>query len=425
MALATPGAQLRRSISAEEAILDGMPSRFNAARGLVHAARRLSGAARPRQLVAVLVILVGALALACAPDDTPLAVHVLTADTEVNGVLERYIERGIEHAEENEALAVVIRIDTPGGSIDSMKRIVGHIEAADVPVITWVGPPGAEAASAGTFITMAGNIAAMAPNTTIGAATPIQATGDDIPGALGEKVENDTVAFARGVAELRGRNADWAEDAVRDAVSASTSDALAQNVVDLEAIDINDLLESVDGETVTLLDGTEVPLAGVFGAIQVDNQMNVYERILGIVSSPAVFSLLFFAGLAGLAIEFFSPGNVFPGVAGVIALIASFLGVGTLLPGEAAIAFIVVGIVLLALEFTVGSGGVFATGGVVALVLGQAIAVGQASTELNFQRIVLALAVIVIVIVAFMAIALFLIARNYLAPTTETGTREF
>ncbi len=363
--------------------------------------------------------------MACAPDDSPLAVHVLTADGTVNGVMERYIERGIEHAEENQGLAVVVRIDTPGGSIDSMKRIVGHIEAAQLPVITWVGPAGAQAASAGTFIAMSANIAAMAPNTTIGAATPIQATGEDIPGALGEKVENDTVAFARGVAELRGRNADWAEDAVRDAVSASTSDAIAQNVVDLEAVDINDLLEAVEGQTVTLLDGTEVALDGVFGAVQVQNDMNIYERVLGIVSNPTVFSLLFLAGLAGIAIEFFSPGNVFPGVAGVIALIASFLGVGTLLPGEAAIAFIVIGIVLLILEFTVGGAGIFATGGVVALVLGQAIAIGQASTDLNFQRIVLATVLIVGVIVAFTAIALFIIAKNYLAPTTETGTREF
>jgi membrane-bound serine protease (ClpP class) len=385
----------------------------------------LIAVAHPRRLLAIAIVLAGALALACAPDDTPLAVHVLTADTEVNGVLERYIERGIEHAEDNQALAVVIRIDTPGGAIDSMKRIVGHIEASEVPVITWVGPAGAQAASAGTFITMAGNIAAMAPNTTIGAATPIQATGEDIPGALGEKVENDTVAFARGVAELRGRNVEWAESAVRDAVSASTSDALAQNVVDLEAVDINRLLETVDGQTVTLLDGTEVTLSGVFGAVQLHNEMNVYERVLGIVSDPTIFSLLFLAGLAGLAIEFFSPGNIFPGVAGVIALIASFLGIGTLLPGEAAIAFIVVGIILLILEFTVGSGGVFATGGVVALILGQAIAIGQASTDLNFQRILLALVVIVAVIVAFTSIALFLIARNYIAPTTETGTREF
>ena len=385
----------------------------------------LPGSALTRRLLLLAAIVAGVLALACAPDDTPLAVHVLTADGNVNGVLERYIERGIEHAEENQGLAVVIRIDTPGGSIDSMKKIVGHIDAAQLPVITWVGPAGAQAASAGTFITMAGNIAAMAPNTTIGAATPIQATGEDIPGALGEKIENDTVAFARGVAELRGRNADWAEDAVREAVSASTSDALEQNVVDLEAVDINRLLEAVDGQTVTLLDGTEVALDGVFGAFQVQNDMNVYERVLNIVSSPTVFSLLFLAGLAGIAIEFFSPGNVLPGVAGVIALIASFLGVGTLLPGEAAIAFIVIGIILLILEFTVGGGGVFATGGVVALVLGQAIAIGQASTELNFQRILLALVVIVAVIVAFTSIALFLIAKNYLAPTTESGTREF
>ena len=377
-----------------------------------------------RRLLSLLTLAVGALAIACAPDDTPLAVHVLTADTEVNGVLERYIERGIEHAEENQALAVVIRIDTPGGSIDSMKRIVGHIEASEVPVITWVGPPGAQAASAGTFITMAGHIAAMAPNTTIGAATPINATGQDIEGDLGKKIENDTVAFARGVAELRGRNADWAEDAVRDAVSSSTLEALERNVVDLEAADIGFLLQAVEGQSVELLNGETVTLQ-VFGQVQIENRMNLYERVLVIVSSPAIFSLLFFAGLAGLAIEFFAPGNVFPGVAGVIALIASFLGIGTLLPGEAAIAFIIVGIVLLILEFTVGSGGVFATGGVVALVLGQSIAIGQASTDLNLMRILIAVAVVVVTITAFFGIALFLIAKRYMAPTEESGSRLF
>jgi membrane-bound serine protease (ClpP class) len=377
-----------------------------------------------RRLLILLILTFSILALACAPDDTPLAVHILTADGEVNGVLERYIERGIKHAEENQSLAVVIRIDTPGGSIDSMKRIVGHIEVAAVPVITWVGPPGAQAASAGTFITMAGHIAAMAPNTTIGAATPINTMGQDIEGDLDKKIENDTVAFARGVAELRNRNADWAEDAVRDAVSSSTSEALELNVVDLEAADIGFLLQAVEGQSVELLSGETVPLQ-VFGQVQIENEMNLYERVLDIVSSPAIFSLLFFAGLAGLAIEFFAPGNLFPGVAGVIALIASFLGVGTLLPGEAAIAFILVGIVLLILESTVGSGGIFATGGVVALVMGQAIAIGQASTELDLMRILLAVVMIVVTIATFMGIALFIIAKRYMAPTEETGSRVF
>ncbi len=375
-----------------------------------------------RPWVAALALVLGCLSLACAPDDTPLAVHLLTADTAVNGVLERYIERGIDHAEEHRALAVVIRIDTPGGSLESTKRIVGHIEAAEVPVITWVGPPGAQAASAGTFITMAGHVAAMAPNTTIGAATPIDISGDDLEGALGRKIENDTVAFARGVAELHGRNADWAEDAVRNATSASTGEAVNLGVVDLQAPDIGALLESAEGRTVTLLSGQEVTLR-VFGQLQIDNQMNLYERILGIVSSPTVFTLLFMAGLAGLAIEFFSPGNLFPGVAGVIALIASFLGIGTLLPGEAAIAFIVVGILLLVLEFTVGGGGVFATGAVAALVLGQAIAVGQASTELTLTRVLVATGAVLLAIVAFVAIVLLIVSRRYWAPTEESGGR--
>jgi len=372
-------------------------------------------------LMSVVACLIG---IGCAPDDTSRAVHILTHEGDVNGVLERYIERGITHAEDTNARAVVIRIDTKGGSIDSMKRIVGDIESAQVPMITWVGPPGAEAISAGTFIVMAGNIAAMAPNTTIGAASPITGTGADIEGVLGKKIENDTVAFARGVAELRGRNSDWAEEAVRNAISASASDAVAQNVVDLQAVDINRLLENIDERTVTLLDGTEIPLDGVFGAVQVENPMNFYERILSIVSSPTVFSLLFLAGLAGIVIEFLSPGNIFPGVAGLIALIASFLGIGTLLPGEAAIAFIVLGIILLILEFTLGGGGIFATGGVTALVLGQTIALGQASTELSFQRVMVATGIVFGTIALFVAVILFLLARKYWAPTAETGTRE-
>ena len=368
----------------------------------------------------MVVALVG---MACAPDETPHAVHVLTVDAEVNGVLDRYIERGIRNAEEQQALAVVIRIDTPGGSISSMKRIVGDIEASRVPVITWVGPPGAQAASAGTFIAMAGNIAAMAPNTTIGAAMPVQSSGGDITGALGQKVENDAVAFARGVAELRGRNADWAEQAVRDAISASTSDALAQNVVDLEAIDLNALLAAVDGQSVTLLDGTEVPLQGVFGAVQIDNGMNAYERVLNIVSDPTVFSLLFVLGALGLAIELFVPGHLLPGVVGVLALIASFLGVGTLLPGEAAIAFAIVGVALVILEFTIGGSAVFATGGTAALLLSVAIVIGQASTELTLQRVLVVGGVLVGGTIAIIVIAVSVIARNYIAPTSETGTR--
>jgi membrane-bound serine protease (ClpP class) len=176
--------------------------------------------ALPLVLVAVLI------STACAPAGTRDAIHVGTVEGTVGNVLDRYVDRLIDTAENNDARLVVIEVDTPGGEAGAMKRIVGRIERSTVPIVTWIGPPGAQAVSAGTFIVMAGHVAAMAPGTSIGAASPVLSTGQDLPDTLGRKVEEDTVAFARGVAELHGRNPDWAEAAVRDAASASPAQAL-------------------------------------------------------------------------------------------------------------------------------------------------------------------------------------------------------
>ena len=347
----------------------------------------------------------------------------MTIDSDINKGLERYIQRGIEQAQRNQARVIVLKINTPGGSIDSTKRIVTQILASSVPVITWVGPSGSEAMSAGTFITISGHIATMAPSTTIGAATPIQSNGEDIEGALGKKILNSTAAFGRGLAEVRERNKDWIEKAVLDGASASSNEALELEIIDYLASDIDELLFKIQKETVQTVDGLLIEL-DVFGHAQVVNSMNFYERGLQIISNPAVLSLLLFAGIAGIAIEFLSPGNIFPGVAGIIALLASFLGIGTLLPGEAAIAFILLGLALLVLEFSIGSGGIFATGAIASLALGQAIAIGQASTELDMTKILLATGAILITIAAFVAVLVFIVAKKYYAPTHDYGTRE-
>ena len=381
------------------------------------------GHPRPR---AVLTALAAAMLLlvACAPDDTPGAVHLLRADLDVNGVMERYIDRALDHAEEHDAEAVILQIDTPGGRIDLMKEIVGRINQSTVPVVTYVSPSGAAAASAGTFITMAGHIAAMAPATTIGAATPITSTGADIEGALGRKVTNDTVAFARGVADLRGRNADWAESAVREATSSSAAEAVDLGVVDLVAADLESLLIAIEGREVVLPDG-EIVTLNVVGAPRVSNGLNVYERVLDLLSDPVIISLLLLAGIAGIAIEFFAPGTFLPGTAGVIALLVSFLGVGTLLPGEAAIAFLLVGALLLVLEFFVPSGGILGTGGAVAIAIALSIVVGQTSTELSFARLLRLVALILGTLIVLVGGGFFLLARRYMAPTGESGTREY
>ncbi len=346
--------------------------------------------------------------------------HVLTVDTEVNGVLQRYIDRGIGRAERDQAAAVVLLIDTPGGRIDSMRDIVSRIETAEVPVVTFVSPPGAQAASAGTFIAMAGHVAAMAPNTTIGAATPVTVTGGEIEGALGKKVENDTVAFARGVAELRGRNADWAEAAVREAISATPGEALDLGVVDLVSPALPALLAEIDGRDVTLLSGATVTL-NVGAAEIVFNDRNVYERVLGIISNSLVVSLLILIGLGGLAIEFFNPGLYLPGVVGITATIASFLGVGTLLPGEAAVAFIGLGIALFILEAFVPSGGILGSVGAIVIVLGLSIFVGQSTTDLNPRSILVAIGVITLVVALMVVAAFFLLTRGYWARTEEAS----
>lgn len=380
-----------------------------------------SRAGRRLLLAALLAALVAA---ACAVDDTPSAVHILTADTAVNRALERYIDRAIGHAEDTDARAVVIQIDTPGGEIGTMKRIAGRIERATVPVITYVSPAGAQAASAGTFITMAGHIAAMAPNTTIGAATPVNATGQDIEGALGRKIENDTAAFARGTAELRGRNVEWAESAVRDAVSASDTEAVALNVVDFAAPNLEALLAIIEGLEVELASGETVTLA-VVAAPRIENGRNVYERALNVLSNPVIVSLLILIGIGGLALEFFAPGLFLPGTVGVLALLTAFLGLGALLPSEAAVAFLVVGVLLAVLEAFVPSGGVLGVGAAVAIVVGLFIVLGQLSTELDLVRLATIAGIVIGTVVLLGGAAVLILARGYIAGSERSGRSLF
>ena len=369
-----------------------------------------------RPLIAALALALAALGSACAVDGAEGALHVVSIERQVDGVLASYVDRAIDHAEDSRGRAVLLLIDTPGGEIGAMKEIVGRIERSAVPVVTWVGPPGAEAVSAGTFIAMAGHVAAMAPNTTIGAATPVTATGEDVEGALGEKVTNDTVAFARGVAELRGRNADWAESAVREASSATPSEALDLGVIDLVAATEPELLAAVEGREVELIDGRAVVLR-LATAPRVENEMNAYERVVGFLGDPLVVSLLLLIAMFGIATElFFAPGTFVPGVAGALALLLFFLGVGTLLPAEAALAFVVLAVLLVVLELFLPTGGVLGAGAALALAFAIGIGVGQGSTDLSIERLLVivlaALGVIVLLLAAFLA----WFAARYWAP---------
>lgn len=324
--------------------------------------------------IVFLLALPAALFVACsdgAPDD---GVHILTINGGIGPISERYIDRGIDRAEANQAKLVIIELDTPGGLSSSMRDIVKRIERANVPVVVYVTPSGGQAASAGTFITLAAHIAAMAPNTNIGAAAAINSDGSDIEGTLGEKIENNDAAFIRGIAELRGRNADWAERAVREAVSATATEALNLGVIDLIAPTRQALLEQVEGRTLELRPGITVQLAGLAAAPVVETKMTSWERFLDILADPTLASLLITFGFLGLVFELANPGLIFPGVAGAVAMLLGFLGFGVLPVETAGLVLIALALVFFALELFVPSGGTLGVGGVVALILGGIIA---------------------------------------------------
>lgn len=341
---------------------------------------------RRARLGAAAALLVAGLLVACAPRISERdAVHVLTADSQVNPVMARYIDRGIDEAERTGARAVVIELDTPGGLSSSMEDIVKRIQSSRVPVIVYVSPSGGKAASAGTFITMSAHVAAMAPGTRIGAATPIDVSGGDIEGALGEKVRNDAAAYARSIAEEHGRNADWAEDAVRDAVSASTSEAVAENVVDFAAQDIDDLLRQSEGRSVKV-DGKQTTIGELAGAARVSNDMTLIERMLLVLSDPNIAFLLLSLGGLALLIELLNPGMFGPGIFGVIALVLAFFSLGTLPVNWAGVALIGIAFALFAGEIFVSGFGALGIGGAIALIAGGMLLTTSDNPEFRVSR---------------------------------------
>ena len=316
--------------------------------------------------------------------DEKNAVHVLTADGAVDPIMSRYIDRGIDAAEDADGVAVVIRLDTPGGLDSSMRDIVQRIESAEVPVIVYVSPVGARAASAGTFITMAGHVAAMSPNTAIGAAHPVGGGGEDIEGTLGDKVTNDAVAYIKGIARLRDRNEEWAEDAVRKSVSIHQDDAVALNVVDLVAPDLEGLLAQVDGRRVELPTGP-VTLRTVDAPV-VTNDMTLVEDFLSLISDPNIAFILLSLGLTAIAFEFLNPGAVFPGVFGAIALLLAFFSLGTLPVNWAGVLLIVLAFALFFGELMVTGVGVLGVGAVISLILGGLLLTSTSNPEFQVSR---------------------------------------
>jgi membrane-bound serine protease (ClpP class) len=314
--------------------------------------------------------LLGALATALlfAGGAAAQAPRVLAVEFEndVNPVTQGYVTDAIDRAEDEGYDAVVLLLDTPGGLDSSMREIIKRELEATIPVIVYVSPPGARAASAGVFLTMAADVAAMAPQTNLGSSTPVSVGGGDIPRDLRRKIVNDAVAYIRGLAEEHGRNADWAERAVRVGANLPARDALEQNVVDFVAADLPTLLDEIDG-TRTKPKGLVLETAGA----EVDRiEMGLWKRILDTVIDPNIIVLLMSIGLLGITVEIFNPGLIFPGTVGAISLIVGLFGLQVLPVSWAGVLLMLLAAGFFAAEPFVVSHGALALAGAASFVVG-------------------------------------------------------
>jgi len=323
---------------------------------------------------------------------TPRKAVYVTIEGAIGPATKDYLVRSLEKARNSNASLFIIQMNTPGGLDSSMRDIIQAILASDIPVVTYVSPGGSRAASAGTYILYASHIAAMAPATNLGAATPVQIGGvspPKLPGdnsdknngdkqappdnkdAMSRKVINDAVAYIQGLAELRGRNREWAEKAVREAVSLTASDALKQNVIDLIATDLSDLLKQIHGKTIKTQHGEVV----------LDTQGMVLENItpdwrtqlLSIITDPNVAYILLLIGIYGLIFEFWNPGAIIPGTVGAICLLLALFAFQALPINYAGFALIILGVIFMVAEAFVPSFGALGIGGVAAFVIGSII----------------------------------------------------
>jgi membrane-bound serine protease (ClpP class) len=326
-----------------------------------------------------------------------------------------FIETEIEKANEDSAVCLIIELDTPGGLAESMRTIVKAILASRIPVVVFVAPSGARAASAGVMITMAADVAAMAPGTNIGAAHPVGAGGKEIDKTMSEKVVNDMVAHARSVAEERGRNADWVEKAIRESVAVTEKEAMENNIIDLIATNRADLIRQIDGREIKNKGALDLA-----GAPEKVIEESFRTKILKAISNPNLAYILLMIGLAGLYFELSHPGAIFPGVVGGICIILAFFALQTLPINYAGVLLILLAIVFFIMEMKITSYGLLSVAGIVSLLLGSLMLFESSSPEFRVAWSVMVPTVLMVS--GFFVVVAGLVFRAH-AKKPRTGTR--
>ncbi|MCD6170640.1 MAG: nodulation protein NfeD [Candidatus Latescibacteria bacterium] len=335
-------------------------------------------------------------------------VEVIRIDGIINPISSKFIVESIQRAEEDKAECLVIQMDTPGGLMESMRSVVKEMLSARVPVLVYVWPSGARAASAGVFITLAAHIAAMTPGTNIGAAHPVSlGSAQDSTGAktMMDKLTNDAAASIRSIANKRGRNAQWAEKAVRESVSITAREALKLGVIDIVCEDLSELLRTINGRKVKLPSGQRILHTGNARIERI--QMNFRYRILDKISNPNIAYILLMLGIYGIFFELANPGSILPGVAGAIFLILAFFALQTLPINYAGLLLILLAIVLFILETQIPSHGILTIGGIISMGLGSIMLI---NVQASFLRI--SWGVIIPAVIATAAFFLFAVGMG-------------
>jgi membrane-bound serine protease (ClpP class) len=346
-------------------------------------------------------------------------VALATYDGVINPVSAEYLHDALGWAEENGAQALIVALNTPGGLDTSMRLIIKDITGANIPVVVYVSPSSGRAASAGVFITMSAHVAVMAPGTNIGAAHPVNMGGGEMDNTMKEKVENDSVAYIKSIAQQRGRNAAWAEDAVRKSVSVTEREAVKLKVVDMVAEDLPALLRQLEGRTINLPSGPTV-LKTADASVR-EFPMGVRLEWLKAISDPNIAYLLMTIGTIGIIAELYSPGAILPGIVGAISLILAFYSFQSLPVNYAGVLLFLLGIVFFVLEASVTSYGLLAIGGIISMLIGSVMLI---KTDAEFLRISWSVIVPVVTLASILALLIVGLGVKAMRRRPVTGREE-